>query len=280
VTDSAPPRGPRPDASTERAARDPHEARNDVVPAREPAVPGPDEREDTTTGHDAPAPRKSSLLRETAIIVVSALVLSLLIKTFLVQAFFIPSASMEDTLTEGDRVMVSRLVPGAFDVHRGDIVVFKDPGGWLPPPDPQDQSAVSEAVRAALTFVGLLPQDTGEHLIKRVVGTPGDHVVCCDAEGLVSVNGEPIDESSYIKPGSVPSQDAFDTTVPDDMLFVMGDNRQNSADSRYNTSKPGGGFVPMSNVVGTAFVKVWPLSHVGLLRNPGDVFAGVPDVEP
>ncbi|MCB7137682.1 signal peptidase I [Cellulosimicrobium marinum] len=224
-------------------------------------------------------PKRSSLLRETAIIVVSALVLSLLIKTFLVQAFFIPSGSMEDTLVEGDRIMVSRLVPGAFDVHRGDVVVFKDPGGWLPPPVEKDESPLAEGARAALTFIGLLPQDTGEHLIKRVIGTPGDHVVCCDAQGRVSVNGEPIDET-YIKPGSVPSQDPFDTTVPDDMLFVMGDNRQNSQDSRYNTGNPGGGFVPMGNVVGTAFVKVWPLSHVGLLRNPGDVFADVPEVEP
>ena len=261
MTDSAPPRGPQPQPGTEPAPLGAREEGEDVVTARE-----------------RPA-RKSSLLRETAIIVVSALVLSLLIKTFLVQAFFIPSASMEDTLEIGDRVMVSRLVPGAFDVHRGDVVVFKDPGGWLPPAAEQDDGALGEAVRAALTFVGLLPQDTGEHLIKRVVGVPGDHVVCCDTEGRVSVNGEPIDET-YIKPGSVPSQDEFDRTVPDDMLFVMGDNRQNSADSRYNTGKPGGGFVPMSNVVGTAFVKVWPLSHLGLLRNPGDVFARVPEVEP
>ncbi|WP_336723775.1 signal peptidase I [Cellulosimicrobium cellulans] len=235
-------------------------------------APGAGDDDVTPTGR---RPRRPSLLRETAIIVVSALVLSLLLKTFLVQAFFIPSPSMEDTLVEGDRVMVSRLVPGAFDVHRGDVVVFKDPGGWLPPRVPQAESPVSEAVRAALTFVGLLPQDTGEHLIKRVIGTPGDHVVCCDAEGRVSVNGVSIDET-YVKPGSEPSELAFDTTVPEDMLFVMGDNRQNSADSRYNTDKPGDGFVPMGNVVGTAFVKVWPLSHLGLLRNPGDVFADVP----
>lgn len=271
MTDSAPHSGQRPDAPTPRASAAAVDATGDDVPG-----------EDGTAARPAagrPRGRKPSLLRETAIIVVSALVLSLLIKTFLVQAFFIPSASMEDTLVEGDRVMVSRLVPGAFDVHRGDVVVFKDPGGWLPPAPPQEESAFAEAARAALTFVGLLPQDTGEHLIKRVVGVPGDHVVCCDAEGRVSVNGEPVDET-YIKPGSVPSQDPFDRTVPDDMLFVMGDNRQNSQDSRYNTGKPGGGYVPLDNVVGTAFVKVWPLSHAELLRNPGDVFADVPEVEP
>jgi signal peptidase I len=275
VTDSAPPRGSRPDARPPRASAAAVDATaGDDVPG-EHGTAGPPER---PAGRPV-RPRKPSLLRETAIIVVSALVLSLLIKTFLVQAFFIPSASMEDTLVEGDRVMVSRLVPGAFDVHRGDVVVFKDPGGWLPPAVPQEQSALAEASTTALTFIGLLPQDTGEHLIKRVIGTPGDHVVCCDAEGRVSVNGEPVDET-YIKPGSVPSQDPFDRTVPDDMLFVMGDNRQNSQDSRYNTGKPGGGYVPMGNVVGTAFVKVWPLSHAELLRNPGDVFADVPAVEP
>ena len=272
MTDSAPTSGPRNDARAERVTDGP----DDGTGAHGDPADGHDE--ESRLEQRAPA-RKPSLLRETAIIVVSALVLSLLIKTFLVQAFFIPSASMEDTLVEGDRVMVSRLVPGVFDVHRGDVVVFKDPGGWLPPAVPEEESALAGAARAALTFVGLLPQDTGEHLIKRVIGAPGDHVVCCDAEGRVSVNGEPIDET-YIKPGSVPSQDPFDTTVPDDMLFVMGDNRQNSQDSRYNTGKPGGGFVPMGNVVGTAFVKVWPLSHVGLLRNPGDVFADVPEQEP
>ncbi|MHA7135585.1 signal peptidase I [Oerskovia turbata] len=231
---------------------------------------------DQGTPAERRAPRRGSLLRETVIILLSALALSWLIKTFLVQAFFIPSASMEDTLVEGDRVMVSRLVPDVFDVHRGDVIVFKDPGNWLPPYVAPDRGPVGNAVTSAMTFVGLLPQDTGEHLIKRVIGLPGDRVVCCDAQGRVSVNGQPIDET-YIKPGSVPSQDPFDAVVPEGMLFVMGDNRQHSADSRYNTGKPGGGFVPINNVVGTAFVKVWPLSDFTFMRNPGDVFAQVPE---
>jgi signal peptidase I len=237
-----------------------------------PRVPHHARHEGTRRGS-----RGLGFLRETAIIVISALVLSWLIKSFLVQAFFIPSASMEDTLTEGDRVMVSRLVPGVFDVHRGDVVVFKDPGGWLDPVEPVDRGPVGNAAAEVMTFVGLLPQDTGEHLIKRVIGTPGDEIACCDAEGRVTVDGEPIDEESYLKPGAEPSEVDFDVTVPDDMLFVLGDNRQNSRDSRYNTGNPGGGFVPMSNVVGTAFATVWPVDRAVWLRNPGDVFAGVPE---
>jgi signal peptidase I len=220
--------------------------------------------------------RGLSLLRETAIIIVSALVLSWLIKTFLVQAFFIPSESMMDTLEVGDRVMVSRMVPDVFDVNRGDVVVFKDPGGWLPPYQEEDRGPVGNALRDAATFVGLLPQDTGEHLIKRVIGMPGDTVECCDAEGRIMINGTPIDESEYLAAGAIPSELEFSTTVPDDMLFVLGDNRQHSKDSRYNTGNPGGGFVPMENVVGNAFVIVWPFDDARVLRNPGDVFAKVP----
>lgn len=268
MTDSTPGLGSRHDAPSDPPGPSFDEVMGSSSSAAETGVEEPADEPDGR--------HRLSLLKESAIIVVSALILSLLIKTFLVQAFFIPSASMEDTLTKGDRVMVSRLVPGPFDLHRGDIVVFKDPGGWLPPVVPDDRGPVAKGTTAVLTFVGLLPQDSGEHLIKRVIGLPGDHVTCCDAQDRVSVNGQPIDET-YIKPGSIPSQTPFDKTVPDGMLFVMGDNRQNSQDSRYNTSKPGGGFVPMSNVVGTAFVKVWPLSRSGLLRNPGDVFAGVPE---
>ncbi|WP_425954515.1 signal peptidase I [Xylanimonas sp. McL0601] len=217
------------------------------------------------------------LMRETAIIVVSALVLSWLIKSLLVQAFFIPSESMQDTLEVGDRVMVSRLVPRVLDIHRGDVVVFRDPGGWLPPYVAPDYGPIGNAVARGLTVVGLLPQDTGEHLIKRVIGVPGDHVTCCNADGKVEVNGTAITETPYIKPGSIPSQDPFDTVVPDGMLFVMGDNRQDSSDSRYNTGKPGGGFVPIDNVVGTAFATVWPFDHATLHRNPGSVFEQVPE---
>ncbi|WP_245862263.1 signal peptidase I [Sanguibacter antarcticus] len=221
-------------------------------------------------------PRKGSLLRETAIILVSALVLSWIIKSFFVQAFYIPSESMEDTLITNDRVLVSKMVPGIFDVHRGDIVVFKDPGTWLADSEQPVRTAFQQKVTNVLTFVGLVPHDSGEHLIKRVIAVGGDHVVCCDAQGLVSVNGQSIVEP-YLKPGAAPSALEFDKIVPDDSLWVMGDNRSNSTDSRYNGGSPGGGFVPLDNVVGTAFVTVWPLDRASWLKNPGETFTDVPE---
>lgn len=224
--------------------------------------------------HSRPRSTLRSWLRETAIIVVSALVLSVLIKTFLVQSFFIPTGSMESTLEVNDRVLVSKLAPGPLDLHRGDIVVFKDPGGWLEPVQ-DGPDGWRGAFSDALTFVGLLPQDAGEHLIKRVIGLPGDTVECCDPQGRLIVNGVPIDEP-YINAGSRPSEIEFSVVVPPDSLWVMGDNRQNSRDSRYHQGEPGGGAIPLRNVVGVAFVTLWPLDRATVLRNPGDTFADVP----
>jgi signal peptidase I len=211
-----------------------------------------------------------SAITEVVVVVAMALAISLVVKTFLVQAFYIPSGSMENTLLEDDRVVVSKLTPGPFTLHRGDIVVFKDPDGWLPPPVEPEEGAVRHAVRATLTFVGLLPHDSGEHLIKRVIGLPGDTVACCDAAGRVTVNGVPIDET-YLFPGNAPSARTFSRTVPDGDLWVMGDHREISEDSRVH------GFVPEKSVVGKAFVLVWPLSRATGLGRPDSVFAGVPD---
>lgn len=218
--------------------------------------------------------RRLSALRETVVVLASALVLSLLIKTFLAQAFLIPSPSMESTLEPGDRVLASLLAPGPLDVNRGDVVVFVDPGGWLS----SETAPVGGhlALQQALEFVGLLPQNTGEHLIKRVIAMGGDTVECCDEAGRILVNGVAIDEP-YIIAGAAPSETPFSYTVPADHLFVLGDNRPNSGDSRYNPGSPGGGMVPMSNVVGVAMVTIWPLDRVTLLRNPGATFESVPD---
>lgn len=237
-------------------------------------VPGP-----TSPRRHAAAKRRGgagSLLRETAIILVSAIVLSLLVKTFLVQAFFIPSQSMHDTLIENDRILVSKLTPGPLDLRRGDIVVFKDPGGWLSGQVVPDPGPVRARLNEVLTFIGLYPADANEHLVKRLIGLPGDHVACAGPGEPITVNGVAIDEP-YLADGAIPSEQAFDTTVPPNSIWVMGDNRQNSADSRYHTGNPGGGSVPIANVVGTAFVTVWPLERFGLLRNPGSTFADVPD---
>jgi signal peptidase I len=249
--------------------------------------PGPDEshpshaQEARTTGQHRPPARKRSRLGslasgvgEVVVVVALALVLALVVKSFLVQAFFIPSESMERTLLIGDRVLVSKLTPGPFDLHRGDVVVFKDPGGWLDPPLDPDDGTVRRAVRTTLTFVGLLPQDSGEHLIKRVVGLPGDRVACCDAQGRLTVNETSIDEP-YLQAGIDPSALTFAATVPSGRLWVMGDNRPFSEDSRYHMSLEGGGTVPVTDVVGRAFVIVWPFARAGGLSAPDSVFAGV-----
>ncbi len=210
------------------------------------------------------------LVRELVLVLVIALGLSLLIKTFLVQAFFIPSPSMENTLLTGDRVLVSKLTPGPFDLHRGDIVVFKDPGGWLG----DDEVTPSSDLHKVLSFVGLVPSNSDDHLIKRVIGLPGDKVACCDDQGRVTVNGVGIDEP-YLYPGDEPSDKTFSVTVPAGHVWVLGDHRSVSQDSRYHLDL-NNGMVPESNIVGRAFVNVWPLSRFTLLRNPSSTFAGVP----
>lgn len=228
---------------------------------------------------EKPPPRRRrgaalGFVRETVIVVGTALVLSLLIKTFLVQAFYIPSPSMEPTLVAGDRILVSQLTPGLIDLQRGDVVVFKDPGEWLDPVPTAERGPVTEAVVDALTFVGVLPQDSGEHLVKRVVGLPGDTVACCDAEGRLTVNGDPLEEP-YVYQGNAPSDMTFQVEVPEGRLWVMGDHREASQDSRWHQDLVDQGTVPEENVVGRAVVVIWPLSRAGVLGNYPDTFAGI-----
>ena len=155
-------------------------------------------------------------------------------------------------------------------------MVFKDPGGWLGNQAVPDPGPVRSGINSVLTFIGLYPADANEHLVKRLIGLPGDRVACAGPGEPVTVNGVALDEP-YLAAGSMPSEQAFSVTVPPNSIWVMGDNRQNSADSRYHTGNPGGGSVPVANVVGTAFVTVWPLERFGLLRNPSSTFADVPD---
>jgi signal peptidase I len=222
------------------------------------------------------------LLRDILVIVVIAVLVSFLVKTFLVRSFYIPSGSMEQTLQIQDRILVDELTPRFGGYDRGDVVVFRDPGGWLPTEPTPDRSVLVEAVDWVLSVVGISAPDSKEHLIKRIIGLPGDHVVCCNALGQVTVNGDPIDETPYLNLAegqSAPDVVAYDVTVPADSLWVLGDNRDASRDSRYNTDQPGRGFVPLDNVVGRAFLVTWPLNRFGLIDFHHDVFAGVPDAD-
>lgn len=221
--------------------------------------------------------RRTRRAGELPLLVVVALCIALLLKTFLVQAFFIPSGSMEQTIRIGDRVLVDKLTPwfGA-KAERGDVVVFKDPGGWLKgetraAPDPVGVKQLKQA----LTFIGLLPSSDEQDLIKRVIGVGGDTVKCCDARGRVSVNGVSIDEP-YVMSGNTPSDIRFEVKVPEGRLFVMGDHRANSADSRYHLDEQFQGTIAEKGVVGRAFVIAWPSGHWGGLDKPA-VFATVPD---
>lgn len=231
-----------------------------------------------------PSPRRRRsvwpLLRDIVVIVVVAVLVSFLVKTFVVRSFYIPSGSMEQTLQIDDRIFVDELTPRFGGYDRGDVVVFRDPGGWLDVVPRPEQSPFAQAVDGLLSLVGLSASDSKDHLIKRVIGVPGDHVVCCNALGQVTVNDMPIDETPYLNldPGQkTPRSFDYDVTVPEGSLWVLGDNRDHSKDSRWNTEQPSHGFVPIANVVGRAFLITWPLGRFGSIDTHHDVFAGVPD---
>jgi signal peptidase I len=209
------------------------------------------------------------------VIVGSALVLSLLIKTFLVRSFFVPSGSMLETLQIDDRIIVNELVPNIVPIERGDVVVFKDPGGWLGDPSPTVQSPLTASVDWFLSAFGLTAPDSSQHLVKRVIGIGGDHVVCCSADGKLTINGKAITET-YLGKSIKPSEVKFDVTVPKDSIWVMGDNRPNSEDSRFHGDLPNKGFVGKQFIVGRAVVITWPFSHWTWLDNFPNVFKDVP----
>jgi signal peptidase I len=210
------------------------------------------------------------LWREIPILLGIALLLALGIKTFMVQAFFIPSQSMENTIMPGDRVLVNKFSPwfGA-QPQRGQIVVFHDPGGWLEgTATPASGNAIVRDVKNVFTFVGLLPASSEHDLIKRVIGIPGDEVKCCNPQGQITVNGVPLTETAYLFPSAAPSTITFDVRVPAGRIWVMGDNRGDSADSRFHMTGGQDGTVPISDVVGHAFVLIWPPSRAGGLGVP------------
>ncbi len=215
----------------------------------------------------APGRQRWSFWHELPLLVVVALILALLIKAFVVQSFRIPSGSMEDTLRIGDWVLVNKIVYDVRGVDRGDIVVFNGAGSWDPPAPPgSSEGPVPRAYHDVLRWVGL--ETDGTDYIKRVIGLPGDHVVCCDSAGRIRVNGVPLREGSYLYPGSDPSAQHFKILVPPGRLWVMGDHRSDSADSRFHMQGPGEGTVPIDRVVGRAFVVFWPPSQLQTLSIP------------
>jgi signal peptidase I len=218
-------------------------------------------------------------LRDVVVIVGIALLVSFLIKTFLIRSFYIPSGSMKSTLEINDRIIVNQLVPELVAIERGDIVVFRDPGGWLAPIPETPRAPLQVAADWLGSLVGLVAPDSDEHLVKRVIGLPGDRVECCNDFGQMSVNGVPLEEPYVRLPAGADdvSADDFEVTVPADSLWVMGDNRYDSSDSRYNRNTFTGGFVPVSAVVGRAVVISWPFGRWSWLDNFPLVFSGVSD---
>jgi signal peptidase I len=210
------------------------------------------------------APSKGlPLWQEAIVLLVTAVVLAVVVKAFFVQAFFVPSVSMEPQFLKGDRILVEKVSYWNNDVHRGDVIVFDDRAGWLT----NTQSRTADGLlQRGLEAVGLYP--TGGHLVKRIVGIGGDRVVCCDTRDRITVNGQALEESAYLKRGVVPSEQDFDVTVPDGSLWVMGDNRLESGDSRLHTADPGGGYVSVDDVVGKVWGIVWPVGRLEVLDRP------------
>jgi signal peptidase I len=222
-------------------------------------------------GDGAPGQRKRrgkrSFLRELSVLIVIALALALLIKTYAFQAYYIPTGSMQNTLAIGDKVLVNKIVYHLRPIHRGDVVVFNGQGSWNQGPQPKVSNPFDRLYRAVINLFGAAPGQTD--YIKRVIGLPGDHVRCCNARGQVTVNGVALNETSYLYPGNVPSATSFNITVPPGRLWVMGDHRAVSDDSRGHMD-PGdpSGTIPESEVIGRAFWVVWPPGRWRVLPIP------------
>ena len=231
-----------------------------------------------TVGHDLalddpvstdPGPRaapRRPLSRELPVLVGVSLVLTLFVRLFVGQAFYIPSGSMQPTLEVGDRVLVSRLAYRFGDVQRGDVVVFDGRGSFAPVEPPTSGSLPARVAQAIGRPLGITASE--RDYVKRVIGLPGDRVVCCTS-GRLTVNGAPLEEP-YVMPGDAASNQPFDVLVPAGRLWVLGDHRSNSADSRAHLGDPGGGTVPLDRVVGEVALRFWPVRDLGPLSPSAD----------
>ena len=258
---------------------DAHEAPADGGDAAGATPADPGETPAAATAGRAKARRP--LWRELPLLILVALTIALLIKTFVVQAFWIPTGSMENTLEIGDKILVNKLVYHFRSIQAGDIIVFDGAGSWDPVPraahpnsNPLVRAYDATIVSLAHSIVGLFGTAPGQtDYIKRVIGVPGDKVVCCNAQGLITVNGVALHEF-YLYPGDTPSEAPagysghFSITVPPGRLWVLGDNRAISADSRLHQDDPGHGTIPESAVIGRAFMIVWPRSRWRVLPIP------------
>ena len=268
--------GQAPDVTTLRAAETPDAAPVDLPAAKADLPPSypPPRRSRRARARSGSSPRRRRRRwiphRSTILVVVIVVALTALFKTFVIQWFEIPSGSMENTLEVGDEVAVTMY--DAQDLERGDVVVFTDPDHWL---DVEDPTGLRGVIRDTLVLIHLLPENTGHYLIKRVIGVAGDHIVA-DGRGSLTVNGVPVNET-YLKPGRSASEMAFDVVVPRGFVWVMGDNRSNSSDSRYHQDDAHGGFVPIDDVAGVAKVVVWPIGHWRGLGDGHEAFKDVPE---
>jgi signal peptidase I len=245
----------------------------DVRSETEGAVPGAPQTESGSDDAKKSKDKKGSFWKELPVLIGVAVVLALVIKAFAVQAFYIPSGSMENTLEVGDRILVNKIVYHTRDIRRGDVVVFDGPASWNPEGNfTKPTNPVSKALNLVGRAFGVAPGE--KDFIKRVIGVGGDHVQCCDKQGRLMVNGHPLEETPYLYTDpetgeqDVASEQKFDVTVPQGRLWVMGDHRSNSADSRYHLDEEGGGMVPQSRVIGRAFVVLWPVGRWKTLPIP------------